>query len=519
MTFPWLEFNPPIDFILLVVFLVLLALTDYRPTWLTTKKKTKCNSAIGRLTVKDIPGPTPSLPMIGTRWIFSGVGPYKLNKIHEAYEDMFRKYGKVVKEEALWNYPVISVLDRRSIEIVLNQHTKYPLRPPTEVTAHYRKSRPDRYTNLGLVNEQGETWHYLRSRLTPELTSTKTVARFLPEQNVVTTDFISLLRSVRDDKNCVKSFEEFANRMGLEVTCALMLGRRMGFFDAVVDPLAEKLAKAVKVHFCASRDTFYGLPFWKAFPTQAYSQFVESEEVIYEIISDLVEKSLKEEYETCQTSDVQSVFMSILNAHGLDIRDKKAAIIDFIAAGIQTLGNTLVFLLYLIAKHKDVQKKLYEELIELIPKGNAVTPETLKKASYLRACITETFRMLPTAPCVARIIESEMELGGYHLNPGTVILCHTWMACLQNSNFESASEFRPERWLGEGAKPSAFLVVPFGCGRRMCPGKRFVEQELYVVLAQMILEFHLEFDGDLGLQFEFLLAPEGPVSLRLIDRE
>ena len=132
------------------------------------------------------------------------------------------------------------------------------------------------------IFRQGKTWDYLRSRLTPELTSTKTVARFLPEQNSVTADFISLLRSVRDEKNCVNSFEELANRMGLEVTCALMLGRRMGFFDDVVDPLAEKLAKAVKIHFCASRDTFYGLPFWKAFPTKAYRQFVESEEVIYE---------------------------------------------------------------------------------------------------------------------------------------------------------------------------------------------------------------------------------------------
>lgn len=101
----------------------------------------------------DIPGPRPCLPVLGTRWIYSCPGAYKLDKVHEAYGDMFQKYGRIIKEEALWNYPVVSVLDRKSIEEVLNQHTKYPLRPPTEVTAHYRKSRPDRYTNLGLVNE------------------------------------------------------------------------------------------------------------------------------------------------------------------------------------------------------------------------------------------------------------------------------------------------------------------------------------------------------------------------------
>ena len=58
-----------------------------------------------------------------------------------------------MKEEALWNIPVISIVDKDSIEKVLKQSGKYPFRPPNEVTAYYRKSRPDRYTNLGLVNE------------------------------------------------------------------------------------------------------------------------------------------------------------------------------------------------------------------------------------------------------------------------------------------------------------------------------------------------------------------------------
>lgn len=66
-----------------------------------------------------------------------------------------------------------------------------------------------------------------------------------------------------------------------------------------------------------------------------------------------------------------------------------------------------------------------------------------------------------------------------------VVICHTWLACLQDSNFECASEFKPERWLADGVKPSSFLVVPFGSGRRMCPGKRFSEQELQVVLAKV----------------------------------
>jgi ecdysone 20-monooxygenase len=71
----------------------------------------------------------------------------------------------------------------------------------------------------------------------------------------------------------------------------------------------------------------------------------------------------------------------------------------------------------------------------------------------------------------------------------TVVICHTWLACLEEANFAAAHEFQPERWLHEGeiTRISPFLVVPFGCGRRICPGKRFVEQSLYLTLAKVII--------------------------------
>lgn len=56
------------------------------------------------------------------------------------------------------------------------------------------------------------------------------------------------------------------------------------------------------------------------------------------IISEIVENALKEEQDTCEMESVKSVFMAILQAPGLDIRDRKAGIIDFIAAGIKTVN-------------------------------------------------------------------------------------------------------------------------------------------------------------------------------------
>jgi len=66
---------------------------------------------------------------------------------------MFEKYGSIVKEEAMWNFPVISVSCAQDIEKIIKAPTKYPLRPPNVVCAFYRNSHPDKYKTLGIVNE------------------------------------------------------------------------------------------------------------------------------------------------------------------------------------------------------------------------------------------------------------------------------------------------------------------------------------------------------------------------------
>lgn len=133
------------------------------------------------------------------------------------------------------------------------------------------------------------------------------------------------------------------------------------------------------------------------------------------------------------------------------------------------------------------------------------------------------FRIVPTTPCIARILDEPIELEGYRLDPGvsfnipvskctnnvsllylglsvyeflgeynsssaefqTVVLLHTWIAGLNDDNFKDASMCLPERWLKPMAPHSPLLVAPFGAGRRICPGKRFVDLALQLILAKV----------------------------------
>lgn len=139
-----------LDVISILVFAVFFLTLGYRPPWWTRKQQT----TVCVKTISDIPGPY-SLPFFGTSWVHA-TGTFKLNKLHEYYKCLHEKYGAIVKEEALFNVPVIGVFERRDIEKVFKSSSgRYPIRPPTEAIAYYRKSRPDRYVSTGLVNEQG----------------------------------------------------------------------------------------------------------------------------------------------------------------------------------------------------------------------------------------------------------------------------------------------------------------------------------------------------------------------------
>jgi ecdysone 20-monooxygenase len=203
-----------------------------------------------------IPGPI-RLPILGTKWncLFT-----KMNKLHEYYADLNRKYGNIVME-LTGNVPVISLFNRQDIEKVLKSQSKYPFRPPTEIVSFYRLSRPDRYSSVGLVNAQGPEWAHLRMKLTPKtLESRKVLAAFCPDLNQVCDDFINVMKKKRNSENIVENVDDILKSMSIESACCLILGRRIGFLNETSEETAKfhELETAAKNVFKGCRDAYYG---------------------------------------------------------------------------------------------------------------------------------------------------------------------------------------------------------------------------------------------------------------------
>lgn len=195
----------------------------------------------------------------------------------------------------------------------------------------------------------------------------------------------------------------------------------------------------------------------------------------------MAKQNLNNNYESVQTINEEIL------ASGLDIRDKKSGLIDLFTSGIETLARSMSIALHHLTQNPECQERIFEEL------QTGISTENLFEATYSKAFMQESYRVAPTAFVIARLVEEDMQLSGYHIKRGTFALCHSMVANAKDENFHEANKFIPERWISSSdfhqrtPKPahSPSLACPFGVGRRMCPGKRFSDMEMLMVLTRV----------------------------------
>ena len=483
-----------------------------------------------------IPGPR-SFPVIGAALSycrpFGQLSAFAKGKYHLAHEYFLRRYGTVVRENVRWAFPLIHLFDRKDIEAVLRSPGDYPLRPPNMADVFYREQRPELYSDLGVVNLNGEGWHRLRQLLTPPLTNRNTPKHYAGHMNLIADDFVSLVGEIsRKSGGVLNGFKDLVYRAGLETVSNVALERRMGFLDSSdLSGDTKLILDAIQGSQSASNDAMYGysllfskMPIWCS---TALTSLCRHRDNLCRAVGNIVDATISGDSEEKETDGEEtSILRQLLKNPELSQKDVKASVIDYITAGVDTIGNSIIFALGLVAKHAEVQRKLQEELERVLVRGEDITAEKILDLKYLRACVNESFRLCPTASQIARITTEDMWVGDgekYFLPKYSVVLCHSRVACLQESNFTRAAEFLPERWMegkcGDFENFEPGMVMPFGFGKRICPGKRLAEQEIYIIVAKLFLEYNVSLIDDLEMEFNWLLTPgTGPMRLRVEER-
>ncbi|KAI3957263.1 hypothetical protein MKW92_000196 [Papaver armeniacum] len=225
----------------------------------------------------------------------------------------------------------------------------------------------------------------------------------------------------------------------------------------------------------------------------------------------------------------------VLNARDSDdIKLKEVFTPDYVSAlayeqllGSTTTAFTLSAVIYLVADHPEVEKKLIEEIDSNGGHSLIPTADDLQhKFPYLDQVIKETLRFFPSSPLIARQALKQVEIGGYVLPEGTWIWLAPEILSKDPKNFPEPDKFRPERFdpnCDEEKQRHPYALIPFGLGPRQCIGMKFSIQEMKLTLIHLYQRYLFKhspnMERPLALEYGIILNFKYGVKLRVIKRK
>jgi cytochrome P450 len=165
---------------------------------------------------------------------------------------------------------------------------------------------------------------------------------------------------------------------------------------------------------------------------------------------------------------------------------------DLIAGGTESSAITVEWAMSEILKKPEVFAKATEELDHVVGRNRWVSEEDIMSLPYVDAIVKETMRLHPVAPMLApRLSRKDVSVDGYDIPVGTRVLVCMWSIVRDPVLWDSPEEFMPERFLGSkiDVKGQDFELLPFGSGRRMCPGYNLGLKVIQVSLANLLHGF------------------------------
>ncbi|OMO70635.1 Cytochrome P450 [Corchorus olitorius] len=167
-----------------------------------------------------------------------------------------------------------------------------------------------------------------------------------------------------------------------------------------------------------------------------------------------------------------------------------------LSAGSDTSAGTMEWALSLLLNNPTTLEKARQEIDIEIGQNRLIQESDIGKLPYLQGIINETLRMFPAAPLlVPHESSDECTIGGFRIPRGTMLLVNVWAMQNDPGFWGKPTEFKPERFLEPEAEKNGFML-PFGTGRRRCPGEGLAIRLVSIALGSLIQCFEWERIGE-----------------------
>nr|GLL36134.1 cytochrome P450 71A3-like [Ipomoea trifida] len=329
----------------------------------------------------------------------------------------------------------------------------------------------------------GEYWRQVRSICVRHLLSNTRVQSF---RNVREEETELMVQKIRQSCGSVMNLSNVFFELTNDIVCRVALGRKYGRKGG---NNGEKDFKFLVAEFLELLGTFNVGDYipWLAWVNKINGLDRRVEKVakdLDEFIDGVVEEHIGLKKEEGDGLDFVDILLDIQRENKIGFPIHRDT--DMFLAGTHTVSTLLEWIMTELIKNPKVMKKLSSEVRTL------KTSDDLETMQYLKAVIKETLRLHPPIPLlVPRRAFHDVKVMDFHVATGTQVIVNSWAIGRDPIVWENPEKFKPERFLYSNVdyKGMHFELIPFGAGRRGCPGVAFTANMIELALARLVHEF------------------------------
>ncbi|WJX64896.1 hypothetical protein P8452_49622 [Trifolium repens] len=425
------------------------------------------------------PGPW-TLPFIGNiHQIISNSLPHHcLKKLTEKYGPlMYLKLGEVP-------YIVVSSPEMAK-EIMKTHDLSFCDRPNLLLSTIFSYNATDIIFSI-----YGEHWRQLRKICVIELLSVKRVQSF---RSIREEEVSDLVKSISASEGSVVNLTHKIFAMTYGITARAAFGKKSKHQQAFKSALQE-------IVFLLGGNCIVDLyPSIKVLQrlSWAKTKMKKLHKEIDMILQDIIDDHKRVHNEESKDEDIVDALLKIQkendhSQHHLTDESMKSIIQDMFAAGTETSSGVVLWTMSEIVKNPKVMGEAQAEVRRVFDKNGYVDETDMHQLIYLKSVIKETFRLHPIIPLlVPRESRERCQINGYEIPAKTRVIVNAWAIGRDPKYWVEPESFKPERFVDSlvDFKGTDFEFIPFGAGRRMCPGIAFALPNIELPLAMLLFHF------------------------------
>ncbi|GMJ07287.1 TRANSPARENT TESTA 7, CYTOCHROME P450 75B1 [Hibiscus trionum] len=439
------------------------------------------------------PGPKP-WPIIGN---FNLIGSLP----HQSLHKLSRRYGPLMQLN-FGSYPVLIASSAEMAKEFLKTHDQiFASRPPTASGKYINYNRSD-----VLWAPFGPHWRQGRKIYLNELFSSKRLESLEYIRVEEMRAFVSRLYGLSGQPVVLV---EQLTRLNLSNISRMVLGNK--YFEMSSDNQIEsnsmlsleELLEILNEWFFLTGVFNIGdwIPWLDFLDLQGYVKRMKALrkklDRFHDQVFDQHERRKKELSKDFVPQDMVDILLQLADDPDLDVKLTRDALrgltLDLIVGGTDSTAVTVEWAISELIKQPQLLTKATEELDRVVGRERWVEEKDIPQLPYLDTIMKETMRKHPVAPLlVPHMAMKDCNVAGYDIGKGTRVFINTWSIGRDPFLWEQPEEFRPERFSGRNidVKGRSFEVLPFGAGRRMCPGYNLGVKMIPLSIANLLQAFN-----------------------------